>query len=62
MLRILLFLAVVIDQAYTAESYESVKQEIENFLIYGKREILKHGGVNHVYFPWAAINLSKRGK
>lgn len=28
---------------------------------YAKREILKHGGVNLVYYSWTSVNI-KRGK
>lgn len=43
------------------EGYRSIRESIEDYLTYAKREILKHGGVNVQYFSWTGINV-KRGK
>lgn len=56
-----LFSAVVIDREFVSEEYDSIKESVENYLVYAKREILKHGGVNVQYYSWTTINV-KRGK
>lgn len=52
--------AVIIDQEFMQEEYRTIKESIEDYLTYAKREILKHGGVNVQYFSWTSINV-KRG-
>ncbi|KAF5301510.1 hypothetical protein FQR65_LT08813 [Abscondita terminalis] len=52
-------LAVVIDREYMMDEYEKIKGAIETYLVYAKREILKHGGVNVQYYSWTAINVKK---
>ncbi|XP_060523884.1 ionotropic receptor 93a isoform X2 [Cylas formicarius] len=52
-------LAVVLDREYLAEEYENVRLKIEEYLVYAKREILRHGGVNVIYYSWTAINTKR---
>ncbi|XP_066259282.1 ionotropic receptor 93a-like [Euwallacea similis] len=52
-------MAIVIDREYLAEDYERIKTGIEEYLVYAKREILKHGGVNVHFFAWPAISVKK---
>ncbi|KAH1009938.1 hypothetical protein HUJ05_004314 [Dendroctonus ponderosae] len=52
-------IAIVIDRNYVVEEYEPIKSKIEDYLVYAKREILKHGGVNTHLFAWSAINLKR---
>lgn len=54
------FVAIVIDHQYIGDDYKQVREAIEEYLIYAKREILKHGGVNIQWFSWTTINV-KRG-
>lgn len=58
--NVLFVAAIVIDRNYVGEEYEHIKSKIEDYLVYAKREIVKHGGVNAHLFSWSAINL-KRG-
>nr|WJJ63358.1 ionotropic receptor 93a [Pachyrhinus yasumatsui] len=51
--------AVIIDKEYLAEEYENIKTKVEDYLVYAKREILKHGGVNVQFFAWPAINVKR---
>lgn len=57
----LLCLAIVIDREFMGDDYDSIKEAIETYLVYAKREILKHGGVNVQFYSWTGINV-KRGK
>lgn len=43
------------------DDYDLIKEAIETYLVYARREILKHGGVNIQYYSWTNINV-KRGK
>uniref|UniRef100_A0A6P7FIH8 Ionotropic receptor 93a isoform X2 n=1 Tax=Diabrotica virgifera virgifera TaxID=50390 RepID=A0A6P7FIH8_DIAVI len=52
-------IAIVIDREFLAEEYDQAKAEIDEFLVYAKREILKHGGVNVYFYSWTAINVRK---
>ncbi|XP_017778842.1 PREDICTED: glutamate receptor ionotropic, delta-2 [Nicrophorus vespilloides] len=53
--------AVVVDKEYLADEYNMVRDTIEEFLTYAKREIIKHGGVNVQFYSWTRINI-KRGE
>lgn len=53
--------AVVLDRDFLAEEYDKIKEAFESYLVYAKREVLKHGGVNVLFYSWTAINV-KRGK
>lgn len=55
----MLFAAVVIDRDYIPEQYEKIKAIIEDYIIYAKREILKHGGVRVQYYSWSNINVKR---
>lgn len=50
----------MIDRDYIPEQYERIKATVEDYIVYAKREILKHGGVNVQYYSWSNINV-KRG-
>ncbi|XP_018576793.1 ionotropic receptor 93a isoform X2 [Anoplophora glabripennis] len=52
-------LAIIIDREYVGDEYENIKADIENYLTYAKRELLKHGGVNHYFYSWTAINVRR---
>lgn len=52
---------VVVDREYLAENYDRIRTGIEEYLVFGKREILKHTGVNVLVSSWPRINV-KRGK
>ncbi|XP_074038952.1 ionotropic receptor 93a isoform X3 [Leptinotarsa decemlineata] len=52
-------LAIVIDRGYLEDEYDSVKADIEEYLLYAKSEILKHGGINIHFYSWSAINVRK---
>lgn len=57
-------LAIVIDRDYIdyiGEKYENIKDAIEEYMKYAKREILKSGGVYVEEYAWTAINV-KRGR
>lgn len=51
---------VVVDREYLAENYDKIRIGIEEYLVFGKREILKHTGVNVLVSSWPRINV-KRG-
>lgn len=51
---------IVIDKDYMTKQYASIKDTIEKFFVYAKREILKHGGINVQYYSWTSVNV-KRG-
>nr|CAH7714859.1 unnamed protein product [Callosobruchus chinensis] len=51
--------AIVIDRQFVGEEHDIIKAEIEKFVDYVKREVLKSGGVNTFYFSWAAINVKR---
>nr|CAI5831318.1 unnamed protein product [Callosobruchus analis] len=51
--------AIVIDRQFVGEEHDTIKAEIEKFVDYVKREVLKSGGVNTFYFSWAAINVKR---
>lgn len=50
---------MVIDRDYIPEGYEKIKNVIEEYITYAKREILKHGGVQVHYFSWSNINVKR---
>ncbi|KAF7278271.1 hypothetical protein GWI33_008627 [Rhynchophorus ferrugineus] len=52
-------IAVIIDKEYLTTDYDDIKTKIEDYLIYAKREVLRHGGVNVQYFAWTAINVKR---
>jgi hypothetical protein len=52
---------VIIDKEFLANEYASIKHAIESYLVYAKREIMKHGGVNVQYYSWTSISI-KKGK
>ncbi|KAK4883102.1 hypothetical protein RN001_006421 [Aquatica leii] len=52
-------LAIVIDRDYMTDEHDMIKEAIETYLVYAKREILKHGGVNVQYYSWTGINVKK---
>ncbi|XP_015840718.1 ionotropic receptor 93a isoform X1 [Tribolium castaneum] len=52
-------LAVIIDREFLSNEYEVIKHAIESYLVFAKREILKHGGVNVQYYSWTTINIKK---
>ncbi|XP_063930697.1 ionotropic receptor 93a [Zophobas morio] len=52
-------LAVIIDREYLGSEYSPIKHAIESYLVFAKREILKHGGVNIQYYSWTSISLKK---
>ncbi|CAG9864021.1 unnamed protein product [Phyllotreta striolata] len=52
-------IAVVVDRKFLVEDYEDARNEIEEYLVYAKREILKHGGVNVYPYSWTSINVRK---
>ncbi|CAH1987367.1 unnamed protein product [Acanthoscelides obtectus] len=51
--------AIVIDRQFVGDEHDTIKFEIEKFVDYVKREVLKSGGVNAFYFSWAAINVKR---
>ncbi|KAJ8957247.1 hypothetical protein NQ318_007811 [Aromia moschata] len=54
-----LIAAIIIDREFVGDEFETIKTDLENYLVYAKREILKHGGVNHYFYPWTAINVRR---
>ncbi|GLV41761.1 Ionotropic receptor 93a [Carabus blaptoides fortunei] len=52
-------IGIVIDKEYMAKQYSNIKETIEMFFIYAKREILKHGGINVQYYSWTSINVKR---
>lgn len=51
--------AIVIDREYVSDDFNKIKEFVETFMVYAKREILKHGGINIRYYSWANINIRK---
>nr|XP_034828957.1 ionotropic receptor 93a [Maniola hyperantus] len=52
-------IAVVLDQQFLGEDYQSVLDQLKDYIKELKRVELKHGGVNVHYFSWTAISLKK---
>ncbi|XP_030750228.1 ionotropic receptor 93a [Sitophilus oryzae] len=52
-------IAIVIDKEYLPTEYDEIKSKIEEYLVYAKREILRHGGVNVQFYAWTAINVKR---
>ncbi|KAK5650424.1 hypothetical protein RI129_001453 [Pyrocoelia pectoralis] len=52
-------LAVVIDKEFIPEDYDMILEAIQKYMIYAKREILIHGGINVFYHSLATINVRK---
>ncbi|CAH2229796.1 jg5806 [Pararge aegeria aegeria] len=52
-------IAVVLDQQFLGEEYQSVLDELKDYIKELTRVELKHGGVNVHYFSWTAISLKK---
>ncbi|XP_075975117.1 ionotropic receptor 93a [Anticarsia gemmatalis] len=53
-------IAVVLDRVYLGEKYQSVLDELKDYIKELARVELKHGGVIVYYYSWTAISL-KRG-
>lgn len=53
--------AVVLDRQFLGEEYQSVLEDVKDYIKELTRVELKHGGVNVHYFSWTAISL-KKGK
>ncbi|RZC40297.1 glutamate receptor ionotropic, delta-2, partial [Asbolus verrucosus] len=50
---------VIIDREYLVNEYETIRHAVESYLVYAKREILKHGGVNIQFYSWTSINVKR---
>ncbi|CAH0719845.1 unnamed protein product, partial [Brenthis ino] len=52
-------IAVVLDRQFLGEEYQTIMDELKDYIKELARVELKHGGVNVHYFSWTAISLKK---
>ncbi|XP_052741013.1 ionotropic receptor 93a isoform X4 [Bicyclus anynana] len=52
-------IAVVLDRQFLGEEYQSLLDDLKDYIKELTRVELKHGGVNVHYFSWTAISLKK---
>lgn len=53
------FTAVVLDRQFLGEQYQSILDELRDYIKELARVELKHGGVVVHYYSWTSINLKK---
>lgn len=56
---IILISAVVLDRQYLGEKYQTILDELKDYIKELARVELKHGGVIVHYYSWTAISLNK---
>ena len=50
-------LAVVLDKVYLGDDYDKLRKDVEDYLVYAKREILKISGISTVFYSWVTTNF-----
>lgn len=51
--------AVVLDHQFLGDEYQTMLEDLEDYIKELVRVELKHGGINVHYYSWTSINLKK---
>ncbi|XP_022920713.2 ionotropic receptor 93a isoform X1 [Onthophagus taurus] len=52
-------LAVILDKEYLGDDYANIKDVVETYVGFIKREKLKNGGLNVIFYSWTSIKIKK---